>query len=896
MSGKTIEDILVSGNYKKVEKKKNNTLIIIILSLLIILAAIAAVYICNNFIKNKEKTAKDFFLDAIVDNNLQSLMENKLYEETYEKVGNDTFYMDTSINFSTTFDIEGFENFDFSKFTVDNHLVRNADTKKVFTDSIIKYLDNDIFDLKSISLDNNFAINSDQIVTKYISGDTSKMNNLIKEVTGFDVNLNFGNAIIDDIKNSEKIEITEKQIESLNKNIKKIISGNLNEESVTSKDIIVESNGEQIQTTAYTAIIPKDDVLRILTKVKKEITDNKIEDRLFTDKNSVSIFDVKQRVNYTVDPNTDLSNIIDKSTFLVGEENIPESEVIEIVENIIPVEGTLNSTDVEDEDLEHRQGEIDETVYGYEEPVEQNPVQNQVSDPIVITPPIVDVNQNTTSNTTVNNNTNTNTNNTIKNTVNNGTAVNTNTVNNTTNKVSNTTSNTVANTTNNNVNTNSNTTINTTNTTNETILNTNTTTERPVSNETVPQNGITSDIVDDGTLIPLGLVESIEINSYKADMRRFSSDIQIIQNPNLTTEEDLRKQEENRELIKEETEELFTSITDAKESNVEIVKNSESQNKSEDFSVEYEILKAMLFKTKMNITIDEYNEFIESLYEKVQNYDFETLVISTYVADGRTVKIVISDNNNLQIEIDFIKINENENKLKVIFLKDNETRNGTMFEIYKAQRDVSCNYEISQSTIKEGAIVEKLVGTLTTKGTNLSNNIQNELQVQYLKGKEESFRITVDNSIGYEKKNIEELSDQNCLFLNTLSNEEYVAIVNAIKEKTVDVLAEKMTDLDLIDINTGNSFVNRVQEEAANNEQEENTISKDEARDIIINRVSELMGEAAGSGEEANLGILTNLRIEGYNVSSSVSQDEALIILNGHEFIIDSTFTIIDVN
>lgn len=105
-----------------------------------------------------------------------------------------------------------------------------------------------------------------------------------------------------------------------------------------------------------------------------------------------------------------------------------------------------------------------------------------------------------------------------------------------------------------------------------------------------------------------------------------------------------------------------------------------------------------------------------------------------------------------------------------------------------------------------------------------------------------------------------------------------------------------MTDLDLIDINTGNSFVNRVQEEAANNEQEENTITKDMARTLIINRVSELMGEAAGRGEEANLGILTNLRIEGYNVSSSVSQDEALIILNGHEFIIDSTFTIIDVN
>ena len=47
--------------------------------------------------------------------NFSSLLENKLYEESYKKLGKENFYMDTKLNFSTTSEIEGFENFDFSQ-------------------------------------------------------------------------------------------------------------------------------------------------------------------------------------------------------------------------------------------------------------------------------------------------------------------------------------------------------------------------------------------------------------------------------------------------------------------------------------------------------------------------------------------------------------------------------------------------------------------------------------------------------------------------------------------------------------------------------------------------------------------------------------------------------------
>ena len=86
--------------------------------------------------------------------------------------------------------------------------------------------------------------------------------------------------------------------------------------------------------------------------------------------------------------------------------------------------------------------------------------------------------------------------------------------------------------------------------------------------------------------------------------------------------------------------------------------------------------------------------------------------------------------------------------------------------------------------------------------------------------------------------------------------------------------------------------------EAENNRQEEvrAEISKDEARNLIIDRVSILMGEAEERGEEVTLDVVRGLSIDGYEVTSSVTTEEAYIVLNGHQFIINKSFTIIDLN
>lgn len=892
MAERKLEDFIVNGNYNTVNKNNKKTTVIVVISLVLVLIAIVGGYFAyNKYFKRVDDTVKNLFLSYVLDNNIKDIVENDLYEEAYKKIVRNSFSADTNINFSTTFEIEDFENIDFSKFTLDNNLVRSAGAEKVYTDSILKYLDNDIFTLKTISMVNDFAISSDQIVTKYISGDTIRMNNLVKEVTGSDVNANFGKKIVEQIEDTEVLELTEKDVNEIEDAFLKLLKSKIDAENVTQKEVIVESNGEQVNTIAYTASIRKKDVLDILNKIKTEIKKDKISDKILTNKNTGSIFDFSTSASYNMNLENTLANVIDSSSFLVTENVIEEQVVTE--DDIEAAQGGLESVDVEDEELELRHEEADETTRGYEAPtVSDTNSENtdNVGDEIIIT--------NTVTSKPNNNNNNNNSNNGNSGTVINTTIVNnvsgptnTNTVKPTTNTTN--TTNTVNNTTNNTVS-------NTTNTVkNEIIITTNTISSDKNTTNTTP--GITTDIESSGTRIPISKIQSVETVVKNAKKRSLAADIQIIQNPNLTSPEDLNAQEENREIIKQETEALFSSITDAIETNVEIVSENISTEKDKaefekNIALEIELIKCILFKNKMNITYNEYENIIEEFYENVQDHDFDNLKITVYVSNEKTIKIVIEDERMLQIELDFITINEAESKIKVLFLDDKEMRSGNLLEVYKSQREAACSYELAYSWITEGKIVEKFSCVLSTKGTTLGNVLENDLNLQYVKGKEDNLKIGAKNTILFTERTIEDLNTDNALFLNMLSNEEYTAIVSAIKGKTMDVLAEKMTDLDLIDINTGNEFVNRVQEEAENNAREElSNITKQEALDLIVNKVSIMMGECQARGEEVTLDILKNLTIDGYEVSVAVSNDEALVMLNDYRFIINSNFVIEEV-
>ena len=205
------------------------------------------------------------------------------------------------------------------------------------------------------------------------------MNNLIKEVTGYDLNVNFGSAIVSNIASSEKIELTEKNISAIAKKLIKNIDSKLAEEDVTQKEIIIENNGEQVSTIAYTAVFDKKDVLEIVNDLINELEDDKIASKILTGYEPKGIFEIGDRRQYNSNPDADLENIIDRSDFIAGEE--VEEEIPENVVEEETVNGTLTSTDVVDENLEYREEVPDETTIGYRPPAETN---NNINNIIII--------------------------------------------------------------------------------------------------------------------------------------------------------------------------------------------------------------------------------------------------------------------------------------------------------------------------------------------------------------------------------------------------------------------------------------------------------------------------------------------------------------------------------
>ena len=464
-------------------------------------------------------------------------------------------------------------------------------------------------------------------------------------------------------------KLTDKNISTVAKKFIKNVDAILSEEDVTQKEIIIENNGEQVSTIAYTAVFDKKEILDITRGLISDLEDDKIASKILTGYEPKGIFEIGDRREYNTNPDADLENIIDRSDFIAGEE---EEEVVENVVEEEAVNGILTSTTVQDENLEYREEVPDETTIGYRPPVENdnnndtndnNSNNEQPSDDVIniVNPnPVPNQNQNNNNNS---NNNSSNGGNSNNNNSGNGTSIDTNgnnnnngNANNAQNKVTNTVTNTVQNTVTN------------------TVTNTATNTTNGGSN-------ISTDLVE-GELVPMGaLNQSVEVISKAGFSRRFLTDIQIIQNPNLTTEEDRIAQEENREQLKQETEALFDSITTAIESNTQIVnENEENKQANNLFKSEYELIESVLFKTKMDLTYEKYDELLNSFYTKIENHNFEKLNVTIYVANDKTLKVVIEDNNKLQIEMDYIDINETG------YRKRHEARFGRRYETGSKKR------------------------------------------------------------------------------------------------------------------------------------------------------------------------------------------------------------------
>lgn len=327
------------------------------------------------------------------------------------------------------------------------------------------------------------------------------------------------------------------------------------------------------------------------------------------------------------------------------------------------------------------------------------------------------------------------------------------------------------------------------------------------------------------------------------------------------------------------------------------------------------VVKDIILGKKVNKTLDELQEMLENMIDDANELvaDNTELKISQYVVNEKVKKITVKS-TKLNIEIDFLS-ESNRDKIKLTVLTPdssltnsldnianelnsgntenveettNETsgiNNGFTIKIEKITSDMSTKINAEIGVVTNLEINTKLSLALTTTGTTNSKDIKNQAIITFTT-QEGQLIATLNYNANFEKATtaIEDLTNENCLFLDKLNTEEFNNITKQITDRIETVINEKKVVLNLIDQNNNTSII----EQGNTN----NTVAKDDARQKLIDVVTGMMAEVQNRGEVFTLNNLVGLQIEGYNVSCSVNGNIATIVVNGYTFYIDSDFNL----
>ena len=117
-----------------------------------------------------------------------------------------------------------------------------------------------------------------------------------------------------------------------------------------------------------------------------------------------------------------------------------------------------------------------------------------------------------------------------------------------------------------------------------------------------------------------------------------------------------------------------------------------------------------------------------------------------------------------------------------------------------------------------GNVIDYIFGetdTLDSKNIIIDNVKRNNYSSIAAKASEGilQFPVIMSNTIDFDTApEIEDLNDQNCLFIDNLSDEDLIATKDAIKLKIIQVLSDKNKNLNIIEINNENSVVQQIEQ------------------------------------------------------------------------------------
>ena len=347
-----------------------------------------------------------------------------------------------------------------------------------------------------------------------------------------------------------------------------------------------------------------------------------------------------------------------------------------------------------------------------------------------------------------------------------------------------------------------------------------------------------------------------------------------------------------------------------------VVEQVEEKNEPKEYG---EFLLSILSGKKVEMTLEETKALIDEIIDFVKNSTGDGIKVILYASEDKVEKIAITLPNTNTIDIEFLLTSVQETNVKVTYLykgndsgldflfkKDDEPVyqdgvvtiteaenvdqiNGYSLEVVKTNRDANLTIKGTLSFIENEKINEKIIVDIVTEGTSNSILVKNNLVLTHSTSEGETI-ATFDNKVRFSVDPIvDSLNQENSIFLDEMDEEQRRLTVDDIKLKLENIKEVKKDNLKFIDTNTNSSTIN------TNIFDQVTSLTRDDARNLIVNRVSQMMTDAVNNNQEFTIQNLQGLSIDGYVVGVSLTDTEATIVIGMYTFKIDSNFNLTDV-
>jgi flagellar basal body-associated protein FliL len=298
------------------------------------------------------------------------------------------------------------------------------------------------------------------------------------------------------------------------------------------------------------------------------------------------------------------------------------------------------------------------------------------------------------------------------------------------------------------------------------------------------------------------------------------------------------------------------------------------------------------------ITSDEVSEYVQKIQdtlEKIEIDDARNYTIKVYASNGQTIKVTMELADMYVIDFEY-EYGSNENSVLITCASyDDET--GFSINITKTNVDSAENIqvvfdvlslEIKDSDLDEynltnydlNQIAEAVFSSKVVKSGS-TYKLTNKASLSFSLF---NFDVESNSTVSFKDVEIEDLTNENCLFMDTLDTDTFNDVVEAIEAKINEVMLLKFNNIG------SNASNNTLVEQPVIEENDED--AKEEAKNLIIKYVSEAMTEAVNNGETYTLADLEDLEIPDVDFSVSINDTIAVITINGYEFTLDSDFNL----